>query len=88
MHLFYGVNTLAFSSFGEFDRFCAGSGARTQRIANIELHWKGSTVVRWADEPEDMPGPAYFVPKAGGIGNQVDLLRGPRNVPSRKDESR
>lgn len=89
MHLFYGLNTLAFSSFGEFDRFCAGSGPRIQRIANLELRWKGSKVVRWADEPEDIQGPAKLVPKSGGIGNQVDVVHGPRNdIPSRKDGSR
>lgn len=35
-HIFYGTNTFAFSSFGEFGRFCKGIGpARLQRIANL-----------------------------------------------------
>lgn len=35
-HVFYGSNTFAFSSFGEFGRFCKGIGpARLQRIAHL-----------------------------------------------------
>lgn len=35
-HIFYGTNTFAFSSFGEFGRFCKGIGqAKLQRIANL-----------------------------------------------------
>ncbi|KAJ4393786.1 hypothetical protein N0V93_003001 [Gnomoniopsis smithogilvyi] len=35
-HIFYGRNTFAFSSFGEFGRFCQGIGrARLQRIAHL-----------------------------------------------------
>lgn len=41
-HVFYSANTFAFSSFGEFERFCIGIGpARVQRIQHLELYWKG-----------------------------------------------
>lgn len=39
---FYGMNTFAFSSFGEFGRFMKGIGTRRQRVAHVELHWQGS----------------------------------------------
>ncbi|KAJ2906514.1 hypothetical protein MKZ38_001495 [Zalerion maritima] len=43
VHVFYGLNTFAFSSLGEFYRFIRGIGvARLQRIQNIELVWMGS----------------------------------------------
>ncbi|KAJ4424951.1 hypothetical protein N0V82_000455 [Gnomoniopsis sp. IMI 355080] len=49
-HVFYGKNTFAFSSFGEFGRFCNGIGdARLQRIAHLELHWQGGSCVRFAE---------------------------------------
>ncbi|KAK1725266.1 uncharacterized protein BDZ83DRAFT_620288 [Colletotrichum acutatum] len=38
LHAFYGLNTFAFSSLGEFGRFCTGIGeARRERIQHIEL---------------------------------------------------
>ncbi|ROW08362.1 hypothetical protein VMCG_03052 [Cytospora schulzeri] len=41
-HIFYGRNTFAFSSLGEWDRFCNGiKAARVQRIQNVELTWVG-----------------------------------------------
>ena len=47
MHAFYGMNTFAFSSFGEFGRFCNGIGfARAERIAHVELFWHGSVLPR------------------------------------------
>ncbi|OLN95996.1 hypothetical protein CCHL11_07101 [Colletotrichum chlorophyti] len=43
VHAFYGLNTFAFSSLGEFGRFVAGIGpARRQRIQHIEILWIGS----------------------------------------------
>ncbi|KAK6210985.1 hypothetical protein QIS74_10249 [Colletotrichum tabaci] len=43
VHAFYGLNTFAFSSLGEFGRFCNGIGAaRRQRIQHIELLWMGN----------------------------------------------
>ncbi|KAK4201551.1 hypothetical protein QBC40DRAFT_171312 [Triangularia verruculosa] len=42
-HIFYGLNTFAFSSLGEFHRFCQGSGvARLERIQHIELCLTGN----------------------------------------------
>ena len=41
--LFYGLNTFAFSSLGEFARFCQGSGlVRIARIQHIELLYTGN----------------------------------------------
>ena len=46
IHIFYGTNTFAFSSFGELDRFATGIGAaRWQRIQNVELAWVGGKCV-------------------------------------------
>ncbi|KAH9890154.1 hypothetical protein F4778DRAFT_785315 [Xylariomycetidae sp. FL2044] len=43
VHAFYGGNTFAFSSLGEFGRFCTGIGrARVQRLVNLELFWHGA----------------------------------------------
>ncbi|KAM7207284.1 hypothetical protein V8F20_002346, partial [Naviculisporaceae sp. PSN 640] len=43
VHCFYGLNTFAFSSLGEFDRFCNGTGeARNARLQHIEMTWQGS----------------------------------------------
>ncbi|KAK4133642.1 hypothetical protein BT67DRAFT_340540, partial [Trichocladium antarcticum] len=43
VHIFYGLNTFAFSSLGEFGRFCQGSGlARIARIQHIELLFTGN----------------------------------------------
>ncbi|PHH66565.1 hypothetical protein CDD81_7040 [Ophiocordyceps australis] len=41
-HLFYGENTFAFSSLGEWGRFAAGIGRKVQRLQHIELVWTGS----------------------------------------------
>ncbi|KAI1310745.1 hypothetical protein F5Y03DRAFT_403078 [Xylaria venustula] len=41
-HLFYAANTFAFSSLGEFGRFCNGIGKpRVERLVHIELMWHG-----------------------------------------------
>ncbi|GKT70987.1 hypothetical protein ColTof4_03410 [Colletotrichum tofieldiae] len=43
IHAFYGLNTFAFSSLGEFGRFCTGIGAaRRERIQHVELLWMGN----------------------------------------------
>ncbi|KAI1763401.1 hypothetical protein GGR53DRAFT_497880 [Hypoxylon sp. FL1150] len=43
VHAFYGANTFAFSSLGEFHRFCNGIGeARVERIVNVEIMWHGA----------------------------------------------
>ncbi|KDN65923.1 hypothetical protein CSUB01_02615 [Colletotrichum sublineola] len=43
VHAFYGLNTFAFSSMGEFGRFCTGIGAaRRERIQHVELLWMGN----------------------------------------------
>ncbi|KAI1662364.1 hypothetical protein F4813DRAFT_396981 [Daldinia decipiens] len=47
VHAFYGANTFAFSSLGEWHRFCNGIGpARVQRLVNVELMWHGSLMRR------------------------------------------
>lgn len=48
IHIFYGRNTFAFSSLGEFGRAMRGWGtARVQRVQHIELTWVGGRVVRF-----------------------------------------
>ncbi|KAI0829137.1 hypothetical protein F5Y06DRAFT_282809 [Hypoxylon sp. FL0890] len=43
VHAFYGRNTFAFSSLGEWHRFCNGIGhARVERLVNVELMWHGA----------------------------------------------
>lgn len=47
-HVFFGKNTFAFSSLGEFGRAMKGWGtARVQRIQHVELTWLGGRVVRF-----------------------------------------
>ncbi|KAH6617077.1 hypothetical protein F5144DRAFT_551576 [Chaetomium tenue] len=42
-HIFYGLNTFAFSSLGELGRFCQGSGlARIARIQHVEVFLTGN----------------------------------------------
>ncbi|KAI0186715.1 hypothetical protein EV127DRAFT_484027 [Xylaria flabelliformis] len=46
-HLFYATNTFAFSSIGEFGRFCNGIGkARVERLVHVELMWRGALTPR------------------------------------------
>ncbi|KAI0450758.1 hypothetical protein F5B21DRAFT_528646 [Xylaria acuta] len=46
-HLFYATNTFAFSSLGEFGRFCDGIGkARVGRLVHVELMWQGALTPR------------------------------------------
>ncbi|KAM7215082.1 hypothetical protein V8F06_009536, partial [Rhypophila decipiens] len=43
VHCFYGLNTFAFSSLGEFDRFGNGiNEARIARLQHLELTWHGN----------------------------------------------
>jgi hypothetical protein len=43
IHAFYGLNTFAFSSLGEFGRFCKGIGEpRVQRLQRLDMLWMGS----------------------------------------------
>ncbi|OTA61527.1 hypothetical protein K449DRAFT_434608 [Hypoxylon sp. EC38] len=47
VHAFYGANTFAFSSLGEWHRFCNGIGrARVERLVNVELMWHGALMPR------------------------------------------
>ncbi|XDG06102.1 hypothetical protein ABKA04_005717 [Annulohypoxylon sp. FPYF3050] len=47
VHTFYGANTFAFSSLGEWHRFCNGIGmARVERLVNVEIIWHGSNMRR------------------------------------------
>lgn len=43
VHAFYGLNTFAFSSLGEFACFCKGIGkARRERLQHVEILWVGN----------------------------------------------
>ncbi|KAK3492551.1 uncharacterized protein B0T23DRAFT_144476 [Neurospora hispaniola] len=43
IHCFYGLNTFAFSSLGEFSRFCQGIGpARISRLQHLEITLMGN----------------------------------------------
>lgn len=43
VHAFYGANTFALSSLGEFERFFNGIGkARAERVAHLTLMWHGA----------------------------------------------
>ncbi|KAI0864564.1 hypothetical protein F4860DRAFT_510896 [Xylaria cubensis] len=47
VHLFYATNTFAFSSLGEFGRFCDGiKKARVERLVHVELMWQGALTPR------------------------------------------
>ncbi|KAI0553897.1 hypothetical protein F4679DRAFT_598170 [Xylaria curta] len=46
-HLFYATNTFAFSSLGEFGRFCDRIGkAGVERLVHVELMWRGALTPR------------------------------------------
>lgn len=54
IHVFFGKNTFAFSSLGEFGRAMTGWGtARVQRVQHVELTWLGGRVVRFNLPPEE-----------------------------------
>ena len=56
VHIFYGLNTFAFSSLGELGRFCQGSGAaRVARVQHVELLLTGS---QYLTAPPDERGRA------------------------------
>ncbi|KAL2759885.1 hypothetical protein ACRALDRAFT_1067419 [Sodiomyces alcalophilus JCM 7366] len=61
IHAFYGLNTFAFSSLGEFGRFCSGIGpARLQRIQHVELLWAGNQFLCFQGERKTPNGrPRY-----------------------------
>ncbi|KAM0277734.1 hypothetical protein ACHAQH_005595 [Verticillium albo-atrum] len=53
VHAFYGLNTFAFSSLGEFGRFCEGIGlARLQRIQHIEIFWQGNQTLTFKPDKD------------------------------------
>ncbi|KAK4100473.1 hypothetical protein N658DRAFT_535707 [Parathielavia hyrcaniae] len=57
-HIFYGLNTFAFSSLGEFGRFCQGIGlARLARIQHMELLAQGH---QYLTAPADERGKSPF----------------------------
>ncbi|KAI1178292.1 hypothetical protein F4777DRAFT_111792 [Nemania sp. FL0916] len=50
-YLFYATNTFAFSSLGEWGRFCECIGmARLQRLVNVELTWQGALSPKQEDQ--------------------------------------
>ncbi|KAI8626443.1 hypothetical protein F5Y19DRAFT_446565 [Xylariaceae sp. FL1651] len=50
-HIFYASNTFAFSSLGEFGRFCNNIGkARVQRLVNMEIMWHAARTPRQPDK--------------------------------------
>ncbi|KAK3682416.1 hypothetical protein B0T22DRAFT_282932 [Podospora appendiculata] len=52
VHCFYGLNTFAFSSLGEWQRFGNGIGdARLERLQHIELTWRGQQYFTVAPPP-------------------------------------
>ncbi|KAL2259368.1 hypothetical protein VTK26DRAFT_6983 [Humicola hyalothermophila] len=56
VHIFYGLNTFAFSSLGEFGRFCQGSGlARIARMQHVELLFTGNQYLTAVDERKRVP---------------------------------
>ncbi|EXF76678.1 hypothetical protein CFIO01_03489 [Colletotrichum fioriniae PJ7] len=64
IHAFYGLNTFAFSSLGEFGRFCTGIGeARRERIQHIELLWVGSQYLTHRPIKEGKKGGLKYVSK-------------------------
>lgn len=61
IHAFYGLNTFAFSSIGEFGRFCNGIGpARLHRIQHVELLWIGNQVLCLPGERNIPNGPLKY----------------------------
>ncbi|KAL2119849.1 hypothetical protein VTJ04DRAFT_6810 [Mycothermus thermophilus] len=56
VHIFYGLNTFAFSSLGEMGRFFKGIGkARLSRIQHFELLWVGNQYLTFAPENGKTP---------------------------------
>ncbi|KXH59728.1 hypothetical protein CSAL01_02434 [Colletotrichum salicis] len=64
VHAFYGLNTFAFSSLGEFGRFCTGIGeARRERIQHVELLWLGNQYLTHRPVKEGRNGGLKYVSK-------------------------
>ncbi|ETS77892.1 hypothetical protein PFICI_09954 [Pestalotiopsis fici W106-1] len=64
IHAFYGLNTFAFSSLGEFGRFFKGIGnQRTQRVAHVELHWQGSVMAAHKTRINQRTLPLNYLPR-------------------------
>ncbi|KAL2879160.1 hypothetical protein SGCOL_005583 [Colletotrichum sp. CLE4] len=64
VHAFYGLNTFAFSSLGEFGRFCTGIGdARRERIQHVELLWLGNQHLTHRPVKEGTEGGLKYVSK-------------------------
>ncbi|CAP66526.1 uncharacterized protein PODANS_0_1470 [Podospora anserina S mat+] len=82
-HVFYGLNTFAFSSLGEFHRFCQGSGvARVERIQHVEIVWTGNqhltapTYRRVAANGEEVGAPMVpFSRRTHALSWLVDMKR-------------
>ncbi|KAK4443594.1 hypothetical protein QBC34DRAFT_336665, partial [Podospora aff. communis PSN243] len=67
-HCFYGLNTFAFSSLGEFFRFCQGIGrARAERIQNIEITFVGN---QYLTAPRERRRNADLLPEAMQLKDQ------------------
>ncbi|KAM7202524.1 hypothetical protein V8F33_002744, partial [Rhypophila sp. PSN 637] len=71
VHCFYGLNTFAFSSLGEFDRFCNGiTDARVARLQHIELTWHGNQYLSMSPAIDEDGIPTNNVPlsrRTGGL---------------------
>ncbi|OHE93472.1 hypothetical protein CORC01_11247 [Colletotrichum orchidophilum] len=64
IYAFYGLNTFAFSSLGEFGRFCTGIGeARRERIQHVELLWLGNQYLTHRPVKEGKKGGLRWVSK-------------------------
>ncbi|KAK3945674.1 hypothetical protein QBC46DRAFT_249661, partial [Diplogelasinospora grovesii] len=61
VHCFYGLNTFAFSSLGELDRFCQGIGwARVDRLQHLELTLRGNQYLTAQPRNNDGKGRSPF----------------------------
>ncbi|KAK3349114.1 hypothetical protein B0T25DRAFT_519408 [Lasiosphaeria hispida] len=59
-HCFYALNTFAFSSLGEFYRFCTGIGAaRVDRLQNLEITLMGNQYITVQPDPRQRYKQAY-----------------------------
>ncbi|AEO59084.1 hypothetical protein MYCTH_2307046 [Thermothelomyces thermophilus ATCC 42464] len=73
VHIFYGLNTFAFSSLGELGRFCQGSGpARVARIQHVELSLTGS---QYLTAPPDTRGKTPFSRRTYPLTWLADMYR-------------
>ncbi|KAL2149309.1 hypothetical protein VTH82DRAFT_8657 [Thermothelomyces myriococcoides] len=73
VHIFYGLNTFAFSSLGEFGRFCQGSGAaRVARIQHVEIFLTGN---QYLTAPSDTRGKTPFSNRTYPLTWLADMYR-------------